>query len=203
MRRVVVVFLSLVGAVVASAQDAKETVYSMVVADDVRAMCRQLGVVEPTGRLVLKSDSTFKLETGLATSSGRFAVSKSSLALAFDGPATKPISIAEMGSDFVSLDGIRYERLAASFKPGTWTLRRNGSENRTISFRFDPSGQFAFAGMEGTSKGSWKVEDDGLLLVWSEIDGKPVEKGLVVRKRVPLGSGYFQIDQYRYERADR
>jgi hypothetical protein len=197
MHRVVCsVFAFLTVAAATWAQGVKETVYSLVLTDTVKAACRQLGLAEPTGRLTLRSDSTFNLKSGELVRSGRFTVSSDTLALAFEDAV---LSIGTIADRRVTLAGFTYERSTPVFGPGNWTLRRNGSEDASVRFSFDSSGRFVYAGMQVSSKGSWKIEDDAIVLVWSEIDGEPVEPGFTIRKRIPLGFGFFQIDNYRFE----
>jgi hypothetical protein len=189
-------FTSLAVAAAALGQEVKETVYTMVVTDTVRSICRQLRVPEPTGKLVLRTDSTFHVSTPTRVRSGRYTQSKDTLAFAFDDQA---LSIGAITDKRVSLEGFTYERALPSFRPGQWTLRRNGSEDASVRFSFEPNGRFSYSGMQVSSKGTWKLEDDAVVLVWSEIDGQPVESGFTIKRRVPVGFGFFQIDSYRFE----
>src|SRR4029079_1671915 len=72
-------------AVGALASDAtiKETVYTSIVGDDVKAMCRQLGVPVPSKRLVLRSDNSCELCAPDKKMVGHYAFAKDSLALTF------------------------------------------------------------------------------------------------------------------------
>jgi hypothetical protein len=83
---------------------------------------------------------------------------------------------------------------------GTWTLRRNGSEDRSTRFTFDRDGTFRFVGMNAHSKGRYVLDGDGVELIWTEIDGERVDSGHVVRKRIPFDEMGFYVDDYRYER---
>ncbi|MGV3615309.1 MAG: hypothetical protein ACO1SV_08245 [Fimbriimonas sp.] len=83
---------------------------------------------------------------------------------------------------------------------GTWTLRRNGSEDRSTRFTFNDDGTFRFIGMNAESRGRYVCEGDSIVLIWHEIDGERVSDGHSVRKRLPLDEGGFYVDDYRYER---
>lgn len=83
---------------------------------------------------------------------------------------------------------------------GTWTLRRNGNEDRSTRFTFDPDGTFRFVGMNAQSKGRYLCDGDGVELTWTEIDGERVNSAQPVRKRIPFDAEGFYVDDYRYER---
>jgi hypothetical protein len=83
---------------------------------------------------------------------------------------------------------------------GTWTLRRNGMEERTTRFTFNPDGTFRFVGMNAESRGRYLSDGGGIELIWTHIDGEPVTDGQTVRKRLPFDGDCFYVDTYRYER---
>jgi hypothetical protein len=205
MHRLLVVFTLVASACAGFGQDAKETAYTMVLSEEARRFCQSLGVPEPSGRLVLRSDSTFRLSSLRGASErmtrGKYTLAEGSIALASEEDGS--VSIGTYGDERVVLGGFTYQRLASTFKPGLWTLRRNGAEDETVHFTFDAKGGFSYSGMQLSSKGHWALEEDSLVLTWTEIDGQPVERGFVVRKRIPLGPGFFQVDQYRYEQKVR
>lgn len=82
---------------------------------------------------------------------------------------------------------------------GTWTLRRNGNEDRSTRFTFNADGTFRFVGMNAQSRGRYECDGYGIELIWTEIDGEPV-RGQTVRKRIPVDPDGFYVDDYRYER---
>lgn len=83
---------------------------------------------------------------------------------------------------------------------GTWSLRRNGSEDRSTRFTFLPDGSFRFVGMNAQSRGRYVCSGDGIELIWTEIDGERVGAEGSVRKRIPFDADGFYVDDYRYER---
>ena len=82
---------------------------------------------------------------------------------------------------------------------GTWTLRRNGREERSTRFTFSDNGTFRFTGMNAESRGRYVVDGNCVELIWTHIDGEPV-RDQDVRKRLPLDGDGFFVDDYRYER---
>lgn len=85
---------------------------------------------------------------------------------------------------------------------GSWTVRRNGAEERGQRMELRKDGTFRFAMAGATSEGTWSVVDGDIELVWTKIDGDVVEAG-TVKKTIPVAEdgSAFQIDTYRYERA--
>ena len=85
---------------------------------------------------------------------------------------------------------------------GTWTVRRNGLEEKGSRMELHKDGTFRFAMTGATSEGTWTVVDGDIELVWTKIDGDVVEAG-TVHKTIPVAEdgSAFQIDTYRYERA--
>ena len=85
---------------------------------------------------------------------------------------------------------------------GTWTVRRNGLEEKGSRMEFRKDGTFRFAMTGATSEGAWTLVDGDIELVWTKIDGDVVEAG-TVHKTIPVAEdgSAFQIDTYRYERA--
>jgi len=88
---------------------------------------------------------------------------------------------------------------------GTWTLRSSGGESTSTRFTFTRAGAFRYEGVGGSSAGNYRLTDDGIELIYTEIDGEPVEAGSHFHKTLPFldGRSAFQVDTYRYERASR
>lgn len=86
---------------------------------------------------------------------------------------------------------------------GVWTLRRNGIEDKSTRFTFDPNGTFRYRGENSDSRGTYMVTLDGIELTWTEIDGGPTDPHASNRKMLPttFSGDAFYVDDYRYERS--
>jgi hypothetical protein len=85
---------------------------------------------------------------------------------------------------------------------GTWTVHRNGLEEKGLRMDLRTDGTFRFTMTGATSEGTWSTRDGSVLLVWTKIDGEPVDDGTVHKEiAVSEDNQSFKIDTYRYERA--
>ncbi len=86
---------------------------------------------------------------------------------------------------------------------GGWTVHRNGLEVKGQRMDLRKDGTFRFSMAGATSEGTWTLEEEGIVLVYTKIDGQPLEEGASGRKCIPIADdgSAFQIDTYRYERA--
>ncbi|AIE87144.1 hypothetical protein OP10G_3776 [Fimbriimonas ginsengisoli Gsoil 348] len=85
---------------------------------------------------------------------------------------------------------------------GTWRMVRGNGIDSNTKFVFSSDGTFRYVGDNSSSRGRYSLSDQGIELVWSEIDGQPVDRGANVHKCLPFSySGdAFYVDDYRYER---
>lgn len=88
---------------------------------------------------------------------------------------------------------------------GPWTVWHDGHEEKGQRMEFKKDGKFRFEMKGATSEGTWRLDEDGIVLVYSKIDGQPLEEGASGRKRIVFSEDgtSFYIDTYRYERATR
>lgn len=88
---------------------------------------------------------------------------------------------------------------------GTWTVYRNGTEDRSIRMTFTANGRFKFTGVGVSSAGEYTFEPGSAIftIIYREIDGQRIEEGLNLTKRILLeeeGTS-FTIEKCVYRRA--
>lgn len=94
-------------------------------------------------------------------------------------------------------------RFTARDFSGVWTVWQDGIERKDQRMEFREDGTFHF-GMKGaTSEGTWTVERDRIVLLYTKADGQPLDDGTSGRKEIPFAgdASAFRIDTFRYERA--
>jgi len=86
---------------------------------------------------------------------------------------------------------------------GTWYVYQNGAESHAQRLALRPDGTFAFIGSGWKSAGKYNVEDNYLVLQWTEVDGQPVKYG-TMHKRIALNDdkNRFTIDRYNYRKHE-
>lgn len=86
---------------------------------------------------------------------------------------------------------------------GVWRLTHGKGIDGNTKFVFNSDGTFRYTGDNSSSRGRYSIVDEGIELVWTEIDGQPVEKGARIRKCLPFAASgdAFYVDDYRYERG--
>ena len=86
---------------------------------------------------------------------------------------------------------------------GAWTVWRNGREEKSQRMTLKADGTFGFKMVNASSEGTWTVEGRNIVLVWTKIDGEPIEEPGSMRKEIPVGDdgASFKIDTYQYGRA--
>lgn len=94
-------------------------------------------------------------------------------------------------------------RFVAADLEGTWTVWREGREEKGQRMQLKKDGKFRFEMKGATSEGAWTVEEGQIVLTYTKVDGEPIEEGASGRKEIRIADdgSAFQIDTYRYERA--
>ena len=94
---------------------------------------------------------------------------------------------------------------SASIRPvvGTWYVYQNGAESHAQRLALRPDGTFAFIGSGWKSGGNYSIDNNALVLQWTEVDGQPVNYG-TMHKRIALNEdkNRFTIDRYNYRKHE-
>ena len=176
--------------------------YRLKVPTEITRFNKVFGRPSPSGRLALLTGGVFDLQTEGAARHGRFQCVEGKLTLkADDGTMLS----GERKTDGVIVEGYAFEpepQAAILDMTGTWTVHSNGVEDKGCRMDLKKDGRFRFVMAGATSEGTWRIEDGKMLIVWTRVDGAPVEPG-TMKKALPLGEAgdWFQIDSYRYERS--
>jgi hypothetical protein len=189
--------------------------YKLELSSDVKGTTQKLGMAEPYARIMLRADGTFSYASNNAGSvtatNGTFEVSDHKIKLVANDvfPAQQVKSLsgkAEQGA--LDIDGLHYVKVGsmavtgAGFGlTGTWNVSDSGQVNKSIKMIFKPNNTFEFSGMAATSKGRFELDGAKLTLVWTAVDGEPVEVGSIKKVLWLREDGSFNIDTYRYVRA--
>ena len=80
---------------------------------------------------------------------------------------------------------------------GTWLLNGKDTNNKWV---FSKDDKFHFKGAMSSSKGTWSTDGQRISLVWSEIDGQPVQKGKIKGSYPLLEDGSFQVDNFNFKK---
>lgn len=198
MRRFSLVLLGLFAVVAARADEFAPARFRLRVPEEAARVARLSGKAAPSGRLALLAGGAFVLQADGAVRKGTYRVAEGRLTLlAEDGAELR----GEIKGEKAVVEGLAFEKESPSELAGTWTVRRNGLEEKGLRMDLRADGKFRFSMAGATSEGNWSLVDGKLVLVWSKIDGEAVE-GLV-RKEIPVSEDgvSFQVDTYRYERA--
>jgi hypothetical protein len=189
--------------------------YKLELTPDLKAATQKLSMPEPYARIMLRPDGTFSYASNNAGNvtgtNGTFEVNDHKIKLVANDlfPAQQVKSLsgrAEEGA--LEIEGLRYVKAGTSAPTGagfdvtgTWNVSESGQVNRSIKMTFNANRTFEFSGMAATSKGRFEVDGAKLTLVWTQVDGEPVEPGTMRKVLFLRGDGTFNIDSYRYVRA--
>ena len=168
--------------------------------DSARVFAQALGTSAQKVRMRLVEDGTLTLTGAAEPRRGHFERRGTRLTLTWS-TAAEAVD-AELKADRIEMGGLVFEREAPTDLVGTWTTWSNGREDRKTRMTFDRDGKFSFSCVGAKSSGTYRVENDNLVLFWSKIDDEDIEAGTVTKTIPLLGEGkFFMIDRYRYERA--
>lgn len=176
--------------------------YCLQVSEESRSLLKLRGDEPPTGRLRLLAGGACVLETKLdrlnRQKRGKFEVHDNHLS--FDFGDSIPLD-AEVKDHTIQLSGLTFVRL--DFSPaGSWTVWRDGKEDRSIRLTFTKDGNFVFKCSGAKSSGRYEMLDDRIVLIYTKIDEDQVEPG-TMKKEIRLGADgmSFDIDVYHYCKA--
>jgi len=87
--------------------------------------------------------------------------------------------------------------------PGTWTLRKVSGEDKVTRFFFNKNGEFWFKSDSSSSRGTYEATEEGIKLVWKEVDGSPVTFDM--HKLLPWTEPgtTFKVDTYFYKKTEK
>jgi len=213
---------------VAAADSPADGTYQLMPSVQVKEFCSKHNLPLPEGTLVLGKgvfDFVVKSDSGTAQTRGSFATAGDIVAFVVEVgkgaglPSTMKFSEEELRSD----EALFVRERKASLKPspspapvtsvvgapvvislpGLWTLHRESGEDKVTRFFFNKNGEFWFKSDSSSSKGTYKTTQEGIELLWTEVDGSPVTFNM--RKTLPwTESGVtFKVDTYFYKRAEK
>lgn len=182
--------------------------YRLELSSELRSTAQKLGMAEPYVRILLRPDGTFSYASNtngnIAGASGTFEVNDRQVRLnasgLFPSQNVKTL-VANADRDGLTIDGLHFVKAGSVDIRGSWTVRSNGVEDKSIKMVFNNNGTFQFTCVGATSKGKFEIDNDRVTLVWTEVDGEAVASGSM-RKTIYLREdGSFNIDTFRYERG--
>jgi hypothetical protein len=193
-------------------REAVSGTYLLQFSQEARASLRVAGMPEPAVRLRLAKDLTFEFHrvmAGVSTrATGEYKLRDGGIVLLFDGESPMGAERVEgsLQDSSLSLGGLNYVREREAPRTpamvGTWTLRRDGFEDRNTRLIFNEDGTFRFKMSNATSCGKFQIQEGRLVLLWTEVDGESIELG-TMRKSVRLAEdGSFKIDTFRYQKVE-
>jgi hypothetical protein len=206
--------------------------YRWVPSADAAVYFKRHRVTMPTGQITLNGEGMFRYTTtdemGAETTLGTYLIDGDRLTLTVEnGDGAGLPRRMKLDSVGLSAVGVRFvrERLFAEMRPpapllapppvhaapvvrgemeGVWTLRTLNGEMANQRFTFSSDGTFRHRGDSTSCAGKYTICEDGVVLVYTEVDGQPVDPAAApLRKKLPFveGRGAFIVDDYRYARA--
>lgn len=199
MRRFSLLLVGLLAVSLAHAVEPAAGRYRLRVSEESARNALLTGKAAPKAKLALRADGTFDLQSDGAVRHGRYRIDEATIVLTTDNGDQFRGALKD---GTVVLEGLAFERVAPQDPCGTWTVRRNGLEDRSMRMELKKDGTFRFVMTGATSEGTWTIVDGAVALVWTKIDGDAVEAG-TVHKNIPIDEEgvSIQIDTYRYERS--
>lgn len=200
-----VAFLALAGIATTQAAvpaDSMSGLYCLRLSEESRTLCKLRGDEPPTARLRLASDGSFVLQTTLSHEKrerkGKFVRDEGRIVLDFGSSSLCP---CEVHGPEIQINGLVFVRFEYSVA-GSWTVWRNGQEDRSIKLSFGKDGSFIFNCPGARSSGKYVLDGNHLSLLYTKVDDEDVPLG-TMKKEIVLsddGSSY-DIDVYHYSRA--